>query len=210
MKKPPEERGISGGEATPVVRSRYASVAIALHWLIAVAILTNLWLGWCMGHAEGMDQFRLFQLHKSVGITVLLLAIVRIAWRLSHRPPPYPAGMTPFERRAAGGLHALFYLLMLALPLSGWVIVSASAYNLPTLLFGAVPWPHIAPVHDLPAASRQLVEDRTRTAHMWLAWLFLALIALHVAAALKHHFHDRDDVLARMLPRLRRRARNQG
>ena len=189
--------------ATP--RSRYSAGAIVLHWAIALLILANIALGWRMGRVTGLAQFQLFQLHKSIGITVLLLTLIRIGWRLSHPRPPYPASMTPWERRAASGLHGGFYAFMLVLPLTGWVIVSASLYNLPTLLFGTMPWPHIGFVHTLPTATRKLFENRVGVVHEWLAWTMLALIGLHVAAALKHQWFDRDDVLAHMLPFVRRR-----
>ena len=184
----------------PTMGRRYTLVAIVLHWLIAAAVLTNLYLGWRMSRAEGMEKFTLFQLHKSVGITVLTLTVLRIVWRLLHRPPPYPATMTRWERLAAGAVHALFYLLMVAMPLTGWIVVSASAFNIPTLLYGTIPLPHIGVVHDLPMAQRHAIETGVGASHFLLAYLFAGLIMLHVAAALKHQFVERDDVLRRMLP----------
>lgn len=186
--------------------SRYSAGAIGLHWLIAAAILYNEWLGWRMAHTDGFAQFKLFQLHKSVGISVLLLSVARLAWRLTHRPPSHPVHMSANERRIAAAAHWAFYAMMFVLPLTGWVVVSASSYNLPTLLYGTVPWPHVGLIHALPAGTRKLVDARVGVTHVWLAWTLLALVGLHVAAALKHHLFDRDDVLARMLPRLRRPA----
>jgi len=182
------------------ISSRYSSVAILLHWTIAALILLNIWYGWRMSGLKGMAQFELFQLHKSIGITVLLLSIVRLGWRLIHPAPPYPAIMTPIERLAACAMHWVLYGFMIVLPLTGWIIVSASAYNLPTVLFKTVPWPHLGFIHDLPMAARLTIDTRFATIHEWLAWSLLALAAFHAAAALKHHFWNRDDVLSRMLP----------
>jgi cytochrome b561 len=187
-------------------RTRYSPVAILLHWLIAALIFTNIWYGWRMGSAKGLAQFQLFQLHKSIGVTVLLLSLARIGWRLVSPPPAAPATMSCAVRLAAGAAHGLLYGFMIMLPLTGWVVVSASPYNLPTLLFKTVPWPHIGLVHDLPIMTRKLIEDQVGSVHAWLAWSLLALAAFHIAAALKHHLLDRDDVLARMLPLLRRSA----
>ena len=187
--------------ATPGAARRYTRVAIALHWLIAALILTNLPLGWLMVGAEGLRKFTLFQLHKSVGISVLALTIVRLGWRLANPPPAYPGTMNGWERTAAHLVHLSFYLLMLGMPLTGWIIVSASPLNIPTLLFGTVPLPHLGFVHDLSLGTRQAIETNVGTGHALLAYLFVGLIALHVAAALKHQFVERDAVLFRMLPR---------
>ena len=188
-----------------IARTRYSTVAIALHWLIAALILANIALGWRMNRIEGLTKFELFQLHKSIGITVLLLSLIRLGWRLANPPPPLPADLSRFERIGALLSHWSFYVAMIALPLSGWVIVSASPYNLPTVLFKTVPWPHLGFVHDLPMATRKLLDANVGEFHAYLAWSLLALVALHVAAALKHHFFDRDEVLHRMLPLVRRR-----
>ena len=179
---------------------RYTNVAIVLHWLIAALVLTNLYLGWRMGRLTGMAQFATFQLHKSVGISVLALSLLRLAWRLSHRPPPYPADQARWERAAATTVHWTFYALMIAMPLTGWIIVSASPLNIPTLLFKTIPFPHIAAIHDLAMPARKAIEDRVGLTHVVLAYGFAALIVLHVAAALKHQFVDRDHELARMMP----------
>jgi len=187
-------------------RTRYSAVAILFHWAIAALIVLNIWIGWRMGALKGLAQFDLFQLHKSIGVTVLLLSVLRLGWRLLHPAPAWPVSMAPLERRAAGTVHWLLYAIMIALPLTGWVIVSASLYNLPTMLFKTVPWPHLSLVHDLPMAARKTIGDRFVVVHEWLAWSLLASAALHVAAAFKHHFWNRDDVMMRMIPHLRRRG----
>ena len=180
---------------------------MSFHWLIAIFIFANIWLGWWMSRLKGLAMFELFQLHKSIGITVLLLSVLRLGWRLINPAPAYPAHMSRSERLAATAVHWLLYGFMILLPLTGWIIVSASLYNLPTLLFKTVPWPHIGFVHNLPSGTRKMVEDQIGAIHESLAWTLLALAAFHVAAALKHHLVDRDDVLTRMLPLLRRRPK---
>ena len=179
---------------------RYTGVAILLHWAIALLVVMNIALGFRMGQLKGLEQFQLFQLHKSIGITIFLLTIARIAWRLTHRPPPYGPALKPWERTLATLTHGVFYVLMVALPLSGWIIVSASKYNIPTLLYGAVPWPHIAPIHGAAMPARERIAEVGIGTHELLAFTMLALVVLHVLAALKHQFLDGDDTLWRMTP----------
>lgn len=179
---------------------RYSAVAIALHWSVAALILTLLAMGlWMTRLPPGSaSQFALYQLHKSIGVTVLLLTALRLAWRLFHRPPPLPPELGSWERAAARAAHAGLYALTVALPLTGWAMVSASPWNLPTILYGVVPWPHLPVLPDL--ANKAAAEAALKSAHAAGAWAMLALVALHIGAALKHHFALRDDVLARMLP----------
>ena len=190
--------------------ARYGVVAIVLHWAIAIAILANGVLGWWMHEAlEGSGNRALvidaYQVHKSLGLSVLALSLLRLAWRLVHRPPPLPMSMPAWERSVARLTHWVFYLLMIAIPLSGWVYVSAqwregAALNVPTLWFGAFEVPHLFGLDQAPPAIRQAVANLGLEAHELLAWGAMLLLCLHVGAALKHHFHDRDEVLANMLP----------
>jgi cytochrome b561 len=178
---------------------------MTLHWILAALVITNLYLGLRMEASSGLAKFQIFQLHKSVGITVLVFTVLRLAWRFTHHPPPYPETMKPWEKVAASSVHWGFYALMLALPLTGWVIVSASPTNIPTVLFPSVlhnliPWPHLGFVHDLPMQTRRGLEDGVGEVHEFLAWIGVALFVLHVGAALKHQFVERDGVLFRMLP----------
>jgi cytochrome b561 len=185
--------------------NRYTSVAIILHWLIAAGVLVLIAIGLTMAHGTiaAATKFKLFQLHKSVGITVLGLILVRIMWRFTHRPPAMPDTMPSIEQNAAAATHLAFYLLLLGLPLTGWALVSVSPINIPTILFGLIRWPHIgflASLHNkAPVAA---VLDNI---HAYGAWALFALIVLHVAAALRHHFVIGDDVLGRMLPGAGRR-----
>jgi cytochrome b561 len=185
-----------GGSIGP---ARYSAVAIALHWLIALGILALIGIGLAMTHLTlaPLTQFQLYQLHKSIGITVLLAVLLRILWRIFHRPPPLPA-LPRLEKAAAEGMHWLLYVLMVVLPVTGWALVSVSPFNLPTVLYGLVPWPHLPVLATLK--DKAPVEAVMKLVHGKLGWLLLTLILLHVGAALRHHFVLRDGVLRRMLP----------
>ncbi|ODU20018.1 MAG: cytochrome B [Sphingomonas sp. SCN 67-18] len=176
---------------------RYSSVAIALHWLVALLLIANLAIG--IGHDWLKDSLAInaMPLHKSFGISILALSLLRLGWRLAHRPPPLPAGMSALTRRIAHATHMAFYGIMIAMPLSGWVFVSAGRY--PLSWFGLVDLPKFA----VEKGSGAVLFSRA--AHELLGWMTVALVAAHVAAALYHHLLRRDDVLAAMLPRLRAR-----
>ena len=183
---------------------RYSRGAMLLHWLIAACFAFQIGLGWRMDAPRGPQTFAVFQLHKSIGITILLLTLVRIGWRLSHRPPPFPSDMRPWEKTLAHIVHIAFYVFLLAMPLSGWLIVSSSKVAVPTLLFGTVPWPHIPGVAGLAAPAKATANAIGSNAHGLLAYGALLLIALHVLGALKHQLIERSGELARMLPVPRR------
>ena len=184
-------------------RERYSIAAIVLHWLIAALILLNLYLGLTYESASGLAKFNLLQLHKSVGFTVLLFSLMRLGLRLAVRPPRLPDTMKPWEKLAASTMHWGLYAIMIGLPATGWVVVSASPTNIPTLLYKTVPFPFIGPVHDLPMAVRRGLESDVAAVHETLAFLTIALLVLHVGAALKHQFWNKDGVLYRMAPFLR-------
>lgn len=179
-------------------RLRYDPVAITLHWVMAALILGLLVMGFVMTALKPGSplQFQLYQGHKSVGITVLVLTLLRLGWRLAHRPPPLPDGMPGWERLAAQVGHATLYVLMLAMPLVGWAVVSTSPFNIPTVLFGAIPLPHLPLPREINTAAKLL--------HQGGAWTMIATLAGHVGAALRHHHLLGDDVLRRMLPRFGR------
>lgn len=141
------------------------------------------------------NRFTLYQWHKSVGITVLALSVGRLIWRLTHRPPALPTTLPRWQSMASHATHGLFYILMISMPLLGWAMVSASELPIPTVLYGLIGMP------DMPGIPESdVVAGRFRLLHEIGAKLFIALIILHVGAALKHHFKDRDDILRRMAP----------
>lgn len=181
---------------------RYGGVAIGLHWLTAVAILLMLASGLTMTRmTPGMTAFNLYQWHKALGITILALTLIRLVWRLTHRPPPLPATMPTWEQRAARLAHLGFYLLLLGLPLSGWLLVSVSPLNLPTSWFGQFLIPHLPAPAD--PDFRSLLNDAAQRTHDLAGWVLIALLVLHIGAALRHGLILRDRVLRSMLPRLR-------
>lgn len=140
-------------------------------------------------------RFVLYQWHKSIGITVLILSVLRLIWRLTHRPPALPAALPRWQRTASHATHGLFYVLMIIMPLLGWAMVSASELPIPTVLYGLIGLP------DMPGISESdTIAGRFRLLHEIGAKLFMVLIVLHVGAALKHHFNDKDDILRRMAP----------
>lgn len=186
------------------LNDRYTVVAIVLHWLIAVILIGNIILAWQFDDAEGLAKFQLFQLHKSLGITVLVLSLARLGWRLINPPPAPLASMKRWEKLSSAAVHLGFYAIMIGLPLSGWLMVSASPKNIPTLLFGVVPLPYIGLVHGLPTEQAKALGHNFGEAHEILAWIIYGLIGLHIGAALKHQFLDRDSIVSRMIPFLRR------
>jgi cytochrome b561/polyisoprenoid-binding protein YceI len=179
---------------------RYSNVAIALHWLLAGAFAFQIGLGWRMSGAPGPQTFAAYQLHKSIGITILALTIVRLGWRLAYPAPAFPTTMSRAERILAHGVHAAFYVLLLGLPLTGWLLVSASKTGVPTFLFGLVSWPHVPGVATLAPAAKAGVETIAESSHTVLVYVAYLMLFLHVAGALKHQFVDRGGDLARMLP----------
>ncbi|WP_025828468.1 cytochrome b [Acetobacter okinawensis] len=183
--------------------TRYSTVAVILHWMIALGILTLIVMGLVMDHIhlDTMRVFQLYQLHKSIGITVMFLIALRIGWRLTHSAPALPADMPPLEKKGAHLAHLALYGLQVLLPLSGWAMVSVSMLGIPTVLFGAVPWPDLPVLSTLP--DKAPVEVALKVVHHWASWGLLGLIILHVAAALRHQFVLHDHVLRQMMPSFR-------
>jgi cytochrome b561 len=189
------------------LRERYNTGAIILHWLIAVLLITNIGVAWYFNTLHGDAKIEPVQLHKSIGITVLVLSLGRLAWRLAVPPPELPSTMAPWEKWLSRTVHVLFYVVMIGMPLTGWIFSSASPLIkvFPIVLFHAIPWPAIQPITDLPAAQMKAVNHLFVAAHGLLAKLAYVLIVLHVSGALKHMVVDRDDTAGRMIPFLRRR-----
>jgi cytochrome b561/polyisoprenoid-binding protein YceI len=180
---------------------RYTTVAILLHWLIAAAILFQIILGWRMGdEPKGPATYAIFQLHKSIGITILLLSLARLAWRLFHRPPPHPATQPRWETIASQIVHVAFYVIMIGLPITGWIIVSTSKLTIPTVLYGAIPWPHLPFLPELAAGPKHLWHEIGENGHGLLVKTTYLLLALHLGAVAKHQILDRDEVLGHMAP----------
>ena len=182
-------------------RQRYATVAILLHWLIAAAIIFQIILGWRMGDGpKGPITYAIFQLHKSIGITILLLSVGRLAWRLFNPPPPHPAAQPRWETIASQVVHVAFYVIMIGLPVTGWIMVSTSRLPIPTVLFGAIPWPHLPFLPELAAGPKHLWHEIGETGHGLLVKTTYLLLALHLGAVAKHQILDRDEVLGHMAP----------
>lgn len=185
--------------------TRYSSVAIWLHWIIALLIIGMMAAGIWMAAAIKVKEtqalaFEVYQLHKSFGLTILFLSIFRLYWRLTHVSPELPKGMAVWERVAAHLTHWMFYALMLGLPISGWLMVSSSPLGLPTLYFNSLEVPHAAALSSLDPASKMVWEGRFKDIHQLMAYGGIGLITLHIGAALKHHFWSRDAILFRMVP----------
>jgi cytochrome b561 len=181
------ERHVLGND-----EARYGIVAQALHWLIAALIIVMFGLGWYMSDLPlGQRKFELYQLHKSLGITILVLATVRLIWRLFNPAPPLPPTLAPWERTAARANHALLYTMLFVQPIVGFL--QSNAANFPVVWWGTVRLPAALGTNE--ALAETLVE-----VHGWGSRVILVLVLLHVGAALRHHFILKDDVLRRMLP----------
>ena len=179
---------------------RYSSVSIGLHWLIAALLIGQVILGMRFGDMpRGPAKGEVFALHMSLGVTILLLSLARLGWRLSHPAPPLPSHYKAWERILARATHVLFYVVMIGMPLTGWIMTSAGDRPLPEL-WGVIPWP------KLPVGGG-LAEPASGFHHRG-PWIFWTLLALHVAGALKHQLLDRDGTLWRMLPLVPRGANN--
>jgi len=169
---------------------RYSTPAIVLHWLIALLIFAGFPLGLYMVDLPlSPDKLKLYSYHKWIGVTVFLLVAVRLAWRLTHTPPPLPDRVAAWQRHASAIVHGLLYLLMIAIPLSGWLMSSAKGFQ--TVWFGVLPLP------DLIGKDKALGELLAEV-HKILNFTLLGLVVLHVGAALQHHFIERQPFLQRM------------
>ena len=178
---------------------RYGAAAVILHWTIAVLILVQIGLGWYMNHVvpdHSPAQERIETLHISIGLTTFLLILARIGVRLARPPVPEP-GLPPWERTLAGAAHLLFYVLMLALPLTGWALVSIRPFP---ILFWGLHWPVMPGLGFMTGREHRAAHHLLQAVHTdYLVWSTLANLALHVAGALKHQF-DGHPVLWRMAP----------
>jgi len=187
-------------EARPA--ERYSSVAITLHWIIAFMLGLMIALGKNMHTADHRPIEWMFQLHKSVGITILVLMIARLIWRFKNKPPALPADMKPLEKRASHWVHIGLYTLLFLMPLSGWIMVSVSPFAIATVLYGAIAWPHLPGLAELALETRQSLYPSVSTVHELMSWALILLFALHVLGAIKHELSDEEGVLKRMIPGL--------
>jgi cytochrome b561 len=171
---------------------RYGIVTVFLHWFMAILIIGMLTLGLYMVRLSvSPEKLKLFRWHKEYGVLILTLVSLRLSWRLLNITPLLPANLPRWQQWAAHAAHYLLYLFMFAMPLTGWLMSSAS--DLPVSFFGLFVLPNlIAPNHDLRLWFANI--------HEWLAYGFIALICLHALAALQHHFINKDNILRRMLP----------
>jgi len=172
---------------------RYTKTAMLLHWLSAGLIVAAFSMGLVMVDIPGITPTKLkyYSWHKWMGVTVLALAAVRLLWRKANTPPPHPLGMPAWQMKAADATHVLLYVLIFAVPLSGYLYTTAA--NVPVVYLG---------LFQIPALFEGSPELKAlfKPVHYWLNMLLLVTVLAHVGAALKHHFIDRDDVLKRMLP----------
>lgn len=181
---------------------RYGAVSMTFHWLIAALVLTNVVLGLSFDYLQRGSEtlLEVVLVHKSIGLTILVLSVLRLVWRLMHKAPPLPVDMNPALKFLSRAAHVLLYVLIIALPLTGWAIVSASSLGVPTHYFGLFDWPNLPYFPTLPREQRAPYHELFEDTHSLLAWTAIALVVLHVGAALFHQFVRRDDVLRRMLP----------
>ena len=181
---------------------RYGSVAMTFHWVIAALIIANvvlgLWLGEILEPGDPM-KFQVAQWHKSIGLTVLVLSVFRVVWRLMnpHPPPPWP---TPLMRNLSLASHYAFYFLILAVPITGYVMASASPLGIGTDYFGLFTWPNLPFFTGMTREQLHPIHETWEDVHVVLAWSAIVLLPIHVGAALYHHYRLRDDVMKRMLP----------
>ncbi len=181
-----------GKSLHPPTSKRYTATAIGLHWLMATVLIGLFSVGLYMHDLPiSPIKLHLYSWHKWAGVTAFLLVLARLAWRITHRPPELPATMSKFTELAAHAGHALLYLLMIAIPLSGWMMSSAKGFQ--TVYFGVLPLP------DLLPKSKEL-GNLLRDVHETLNFVLATVVLGHAVAALKHHLIDKDGVLARMLP----------
>jgi cytochrome b561 len=187
---------LSKEQVLPTQPPAYTRTAVILHWAIALLIFAAFPLGVYMHDLPlSPGKLKLFSYHKWIGITALTLAVVRVAWRLIHRPPDPPATMPRWERFAALAMHYLLYALIFAVPLSGWLMSSATGFQ--TVWFGVIPLPDL--IGKDKEIGRVLLE-----LHQSLNFLMITLVGGHVAAALKHHFVAHDHILTHMIPFIRK------
>jgi cytochrome b561 len=179
---------------------KYTKTAIWLHWAIALLIACNIILAIGSGYVPDADVRPMIDLHKSFGITVLLLFFLRLAWRLTHKPPAFPADYKPWEAKAAHAAHIALYVLIIAMPVTGWIHDSAwsAAASHPMQLFWFIPWFRLPFITSLDPATKETVHGLFGAIHTYLSYALYAVLFLHIAGALKHQIIDKQPELQRM------------
>ncbi len=183
-----------------ILPARYTGIAIALHWIVGTLMIVNVALAWSWDYVPEDAVRPLINNHKTIGITLLALITMRLLWRLSHRPPALPDHHKRWEKRAAHAAHGALYIIMFALPLSGWIMDSAykDAASHPNYWFGLFEWPRLGFIMALDPATKKSVHDAFEQTHSISGLILYALVAIHIIGALKHQFIDKDHELARM------------
>lgn len=181
-------------------QTRYTAVAIGLHWVVGLLILVNIGLAWTWPLAPDEAVRPMINNHKAIGVTVLGLVAMRLLWRWTHPAPPLPAHHKRWEKHAAHSVHMALYVLMFAIPLTGWIMDSAweKAAEVPMPYFGLFEFPRIGFIMDMDPATRKWIHGAFGEGHEIAGWILIALFVIHVGGALKHQFIDKDRELGRM------------
>jgi cytochrome b561 len=182
--------------------AKYTKIAVLLHWLIALLIICNIVLGLGSQYVPDADVRPMIDLHKSLGISVLGLAFIRFFWRFNHSPPPFPADYPKWEQNLAHTAHVALYVLIFAMPITGWIHDSAwsAAASHPMLLFWVIPWFRLSFITSLDPATKEMVHTLFGRVHTALSYALYGVLGLHVLGALKHQLIDKQAELQRMLP----------
>lgn len=184
-------------DTAPNSAARYSRGAIALHWIIALLIVLNFVVAWMAEDMPKEDMAVMMGNHKAIGISILVLTLIRIGWKLTHKAPPLIESLKAWEAALAKVTHGLMYLLMLAIPIAGWGLSSSASNGKPVSMFG------LFDVPALPVGSDKPTVGMFHELHEITATLMLVLFVLHVGAALKHHLVDKDGTLRRIVPWIR-------
>lgn len=179
---------------------KYDGGTILFHWLVAGLVLFMLWYGHYVNDLPrgSIERLEGFQMHFSIGITILVLMVLRLFWRFAHPAPPMVATMKPVEKILAKAVHYLFYVALIVMPLAGWATATTSSLDVPIRFFDLFQWPWFPGLHGLE--SRETVHEVFEDMHKTTSWVILGLIALHVLAVLYHSLLRKDGTLKRMLP----------
>ena len=181
-------------DQSPRIDARYSGGAIIFHWLIAALIAVNFAAAWYAESLPRAERMQVMTNHKAIGLTILLLSLARLAWRLTHRPPPLDPTLKPWEKALVRTVHTLFYVLMIGLPIGGWLAHSYYSGGAPINAFGVFSYP------GLPVLRNPAIGETMGGLHGTFSWVLLVLAAIHVAGALKHQFIDRQREIQRRLP----------